>query len=173
MRYALMLFVSLFLCVPAFAENTSSEDLSPMKIIYAHVGEDKAGETAGGVGFLSRGTKSWALGLDFGIEGEAIDQTRWRNAETSGWSLNLLLGYKIVEGDGWEIIPFGLAGIRAHKYTCPAGQSYLGFDCYADTDSETDWKGNFGGGLIMQIGRVSFGVRATGESTTGIIGWRF
>ena len=62
---------------------------------------------------------------------------------------------------------------RRYKVTCPAGQSYLGYQCYADTDPESHWKLNYGGGVMVHFDRLAFGVRVTGESKTAIVGLNF
>ena len=170
MRYALCIVLLVLLCVPAFAQGSGADsvetELFPTKTIYGHIGDD-----SGGAGILFHHKPTWALGFDFGIEGEREDQTGWNESTEDGWSFNLLLGLKTLKSEKWEVIPFGLVGVRTYKTTCPTGPSYIGFRCYADFEPEQHWKGNYGGGVVLRIGRFSVGIRATGESTTGIIGW--
>ncbi|WP_415392214.1 hypothetical protein [Paracoccus sp. SJTW-4] len=61
--------------------------------------------------------------------------------------------------------------MREAAADCP--DSYLGFQCYADTDPDTDYKGNFGGVLTVSVDRLTLGLRATGESTQMVAGFRF
>ena len=70
-------------------------------------------------------------------------------------------------------MPFGLIGARAYETNCPYGQSYLGYQCYADADPENEWKLNVGGGVLIGIRRAVAGVRITGESTTVVAGFSF
>ena len=135
------------------------------RTVYGHLGED-----AGGAGFLFKGEKQWAIGVDFGVEGKQVDRTGGRVKEESGLSFNLLVGIAAVETERWRVVPFGLIGARRYKVTCPSGQSYLGYQCYADTDPEGHWKLNYGGGLMVHFDRLALGVRLTGESKTAIIG---
>ena len=138
------------------------------RTVYGHLGED-----AGGAGFLLKGEKQWAIGADFGIEGKQVDRTGDRVKEESGLSFNLLVGIAAVETEHWRVVPFGLIGARRYKVTCPAGQSYLGYQCYADTDPESHWKLNYGGGVMVHFDRIALGVRLTGESKTAIVGLNF
>ncbi len=140
----------------------------PQRTIYGHLG---GGD--GGAGVLFKGAKKWMVGADLGIEGEAIDRTGGRVKEESGLSFNLLLGVAAVETERWRVVPFGLIGARRYKSTCPAGQSYLGYQCYADTDEEDHWKLNYGGGLMVHFDRLAIGARMTGESKTAIVGMNF
>ena len=34
--------------------------------------------------------------------------------------------------------------------------SYLGYQCYADTDPESHWKLNYGGGVMVHFDRLAF-----------------
>ena len=138
------------------------------RTVYGHLGED-----SGGAGFLLKGEKQWAIGADFGIEGKQVDRTGGRVKEESGLSFNLLVGIAAVETEHWRFVPFGLIGARRHEVTCPAGQSYLGYQCYADTDPESHWKLNYGGGVMVHFDRLALGVRLTGESKTAIVGLNF
>ncbi|MFC0202479.1 hypothetical protein [Paracoccus rhizosphaerae] len=56
-----------------------------------------------------------------------------------------------------------LVGIR--KKTADCADSCLGYQCYADTDPETDYTGNLGAVLTMSYDRLMIGVRASSEST--------
>lgn len=118
----------------------------------------------------------WALGFDLGLEGEREDLTGGRRTiETSG-SGNILFGISpkwSVISPKWSVTLFGLLGARSHRTTCPSGQSYVGFRCYADTEPEEDYRVNYGGGIMMHRERITFGVRVTGQSQTAILGWNF
>ena len=138
------------------------------RTVYGHLGKD-----SGGAGILVKGEKQWVIGADFGIEGKEEDRTGGRITEERAFSFNLLLGIAAFENARWRLVPFALIGARRYKVTCPAGQSYLGYRCYADTDSEGHWKLNYGGGLMMHFDRLALGVRLTGESTTAIVGVNF
>ena len=139
-----------------------------MKTIYAHAGKD-----AGGAGFLYTGPRKWAGGFDFGIEGESEDFTGGGYEVENAWSLNLLWGINPFQNMKRSAVFFGLVGARTYKETCPTGQSYLGFQCYADADPDQHYKINYGGGIIVHLNRLAVGVRITGESETIIVGWNW
>lgn len=56
-----------------------------------------------------------------------------------------------------------LVGIRDSSESCP--ESYFGFQCYADDDPDTDFKGNFGAEVTWSFDRFTVCLRGTGEST--------
>lgn len=162
------LIVACLIMVSAIVASFAAEaQIEKTRTVYAH-----AGNGAWGAGFLKQGEK-WAFGLDFGIEGESSDQTSGGETTEDGASFNLLVGAKVFENQAVRIVPFGLLGARRYKTTCPAGQSHIGFRCFADTRPETHFKVNYGGGVIVHTNRLAVGVRVTGESTTAILGWNF
>ncbi|MDE0059739.1 MAG: hypothetical protein OXI22_03275 [Defluviicoccus sp.] len=148
-----------------------SEPAANAKTVYAHVGRG-SDEITGGLGILWTGPRL-ALGADFGIEGKQQDQTGGRETIEDAVSINLLAGVSIFRNETLRIVPFALLGMRTYKTTCPTGQSHLGFRCYADYEPERHWKINYGGGVALRIGSMAVGVRATGESVAGMLGYNF
>ena len=114
-----------------------------------------------------------ALGVDFGVEGKREDLTFGGEKTEEGFSFNLLAGINPFKDKNRSVAFFGLLGARSYKTTCPTGQSYLGFQCYADYDPDTHYKVNYGGGLMIYFKRIAIGARITGESQTAILGWNW
>lgn len=112
------------------------------------------------------------LGFDISFEGTMIDSTWGQDQGLSqGTSFNLLLGSNLVDGDRFKTDAALLIGMRQSVADCPA--SYLGYQCYADTDPNYDYKVNFGAVVTMSFDKVLVGFRATGESTQLLAGIRF
>ena len=163
-----MYIIAHVIMVLAMALSGMAQAQPNAQTVYGHLGKD-----SGGAGILIKGEKQWVIGADFGIEGKQVDRTGGRVEEESAVSFNLLLGIAAFESARWRLVPFALLGARRYKVTCPAGQSYLGFRCYADTDPEGHWKLNYGGGVMVHLDRFAVGVRLTGESKTAIVGLNF
>ena len=68
-----------------------------------------------------------------------------------------------------------LAGIIEQSSECPS--SYSGYNCYYSSyyNNRADYEYTFNYGLVLHASfdRVTFGVRATGESTQIIFGFNF
>lgn len=112
------------------------------------------------------------LGADIGREGTLLDSTWGQNqAVKQATSYNLLLGANIVESERFRTDAALLLGVRENTTDCPA--SYLGYQCYANSDPDTEYKANIGAVVNFSFDRLSLGVRATGESTQLLAGFRF
>ena len=156
----------IFFCVLILSANVDAQTTTA----YAFIGQEKAK----GIGVLHLAPgRQWSFGLDLAVEGKRDDFSGGGYSEEDSWSVNAVIGFSAYNGTNWSIAPFGLIGARVYETSCPYGQSYLGYQCYADTDPDNDWKLNAGGGLLIGFRRVVAGVRITGESTTAVAGVRF
>lgn len=130
-------------------------------------------DTPFSVGFMHQpaGGKM-VLGFDIGAEGTMLDSTWGQDSHPEqGTSLNFLIGRNLLDNGRFRADAALLVGVREAAADCP--DSYLGFQCYADTDPDTDYKGNYGGVLAVSVDRLVLGLRATGESTQMVAGFRF
>lgn len=152
----------------ALAQDNPAQP-SALKTVYAHGGKD-----AWGGGFVwNRRVSTLAAGVDFGIEGEREDLTHGGESTEEGFSFNLLAGINPFKDKNRSAAFFGLVGFRSYKTTCPTGQSYLGYQCYADYDPENHYKINYGGVVMVYFKRIAVGARITGESQTALLGWNW
>lgn len=162
--------IVILFCATILSTNAKAQaGMDRSTVAYAFIGKDKAK----GIGVLHQGAKQWSLGLDVAIEGKRDDFTGGGYSEEDSWSVNAVIGFSVHDSDNWKIMPFGLIGARAYETSCPYGQSYLGYQCYADADPENEWKLNAGGGALIIFRKAAVGVRITGESTTAVVGFRF
>ncbi|NPD15302.1 hypothetical protein HOY34_08835 [Xinfangfangia sp. D13-10-4-6] len=112
------------------------------------------------------------LGADIGREGTLLDSTWGRDqAVKQATSYNLLIGANVIENSRFRTDAALLVGVREDTSDCAA--SYLGYQCWANTEPDTEYKGNFGAVVNVSFNKMSLGVRATGESTQVIAGFRF
>ena len=162
----------------AFMESIAVAETPPIaeshanvRTIYGHVGSG-SDETTGGIGYLWT-SQDYALGFDLSFEGKQEDRTGGRTTIEDSFSLNVLIGAPLFNSEAYHLVPFALIGMRNYKTTCPTGQSYLGFRCYADYAPETHWRVNYGAGMVMRLDRLSIGIRATKESVSGMLGYNF
>jgi hypothetical protein len=135
---------------------------------------DNNGPTPVTLGFLHTSKTSDAVwGLDIAREGIMLDSTWGRtNAVKSSTSFNLLVGRNLGRpGVNSRLDAALILGARQKTRSCPA--SYLGYQCYADSEPDTDYGLNYGAVLTWSYSRVVFGVRATGESTQALFGGSF
>lgn len=126
------------------------------------------------IGYL-HSTSSFFVGFDFAGEGTMLDNTTGKNNEVhQGLSLNLLAGKNIPLGANARIGVGILAGARMTGKSCAGiGNSYLGFQCYADQDPAEEYALNYGAVLHLTVRRVLFGARVSGESVQGMLGVAF
>lgn len=112
------------------------------------------------------------LGFDIAREGTMLDST-WGQDEAlrQATSYNLLVGGNIVDNGRFRTDLALLLGARESFADC--ADSYLGYQCYADSEPDTEYKGNFGALLTVSYDRLTMGLRATGESTQLLGGFRF
>lgn len=130
-------------------------------------------DTPFSIGFMHQLVNSkLVLGFDLGAEGTMLDSTWGRdNMPKQGTSYNILLGGNMMDNGRFRADAALLAGVRESAADCP--DSYIGYQCYADTDPDLDYKGNFGGVLALSVDRLVLGLRATGKSTQIVAGFRF
>lgn len=133
----------------------------------------ETGDTPYSLGFISmKDTSDTVFGLDISAEGTMLDSTWGKtNALQQGTSLNFLLGRNLVKGESGRFDASLLLGIRQESADCPS--SYLGYQCYADSEPERDYGFNYGVVLSYTYKKVMLGLRLTGESTQALIGFRF
>ena len=131
---------------------------------------DIVGEEPWSVGFIFRDTNS-SYGFDIGGEGVMLDGTYGIDSIEQAISYNLLGGMKISGDSNWRTDLGILIGIVEQSAECP--RSYVGYQCYADYPAEYEYTFNYGLMLHTTYDRVTFGIRATGESTQIIFGINF
>jgi len=142
---------------------------------------DIVGEEPWSVGFVFRDENNF-YGLDIGGEGVKINQSRdyydgtyYVESTEQAISFNLIAGIK-VSGDSNLRTDLGLLiGVVEQSEECPT--SYSGYNCYYSSyyENRSDVKYTFNYGLALHAtyDRVTFGIRATGESTQIIFGFNF
>lgn len=124
-------------------------------------GEYSSDSTAWSLGFLSNSTESgYRWGVDIAGEGTMLDSTSNQNeAIDQGFSINLLFG-----GDVTGNVTAGvLLGAVETSQDCDQ-QSYLGFQCYADTEPNSDYDFNYGVWGMYKFSGFAVGARISGES---------
>lgn len=167
-KFLIAVLVTLSISVHSLAAEDNLTQQTDLNTIYAHAWTD-----AGGGGFIHQSKSIWVAGIDFGIEGEREDYTYGDRTTEKGWSANIIGGINPFPNKEYSAAFFGLLGARSVETTCPTGDSYLGFQCYADFEPEDDFEVNYGGGAIINIKRAALGFRITGESKTAILGFNF
>jgi hypothetical protein len=115
--------------------------------------------------------KRLVLGFDIGSEGMMHDSTWGADREQSAMSINLLVGANLYSTPKTKIDAALLVGMREEYSDCP--DSYLGYQCYADTDPSTDYTANVGVVTTVSYGNFLTGLRVTGESAQALFGFRF
>jgi len=121
-------------------------------------------------------TSDSIIGLDIAGEGTSVDSYNGGFPSTQrSTSINLILGRNLGKFSDSRIDASLIIGGRDVKNNTVCPKSYLGFQCYADAkpDTSTDYAVNFGGIVTYTYQSVMVGVRATGQSTQAIIGYRF
>jgi len=125
------------------------------------------------VGYLNLSNSRDAVwGFDISGEGTKLDST-WgqNNAVKQANSFNLIAGKNLGKTENSRTDLAAIVGFRHKTASCPS--SYLGYQCYADTDPKTSYAFNYGMALTWSYKNLMLGVRATGESKQALIGIRF
>ena len=141
----------------------------------AHVGGGASSSTPWSAGIYARNSNRLVIGFDVGREGTFKDYTADRNGdERQSTSLNLLIGGSFLQSEDFIFDSSLLLGLRPSEKTCPTGQSFIGYRCYADADPDVRYDYNLGV-LFTAVYRsgLTAGVRSTGESVQGLVGWNF
>ena len=148
-------------------------------IVYFGVGASdkgdqlKSDQTPITFGFLKLSdTSAGVWGLDIGREGTMLDSTyRLNRAVKQSTSFNLLVGRNLTKSTDWRFDAALILGMREKTSDCP--DSFLGFQCYANSEPDTKYGVNYGGLFAVTYKNILLGLRATGESTQGVFGLRF
>lgn len=120
---------------------------------------------------LQPATSRFAFGFDIGGEGTKLDSTFGQDSLKQARSYNLLLGGNVATTGDTRIDAGLLLGARETVQDCP--DSFLGYQCYADEEPDTEYEVNYGVVVSVSYRRAMFGVRATGESVQALVGFRF
>ena len=186
----IFLFCIFSLSIFIYADNNESsadviEEKERKNLLYIGLGSaedsDIVGEEPWSVGIVLRDDDNF-YGFDIGGEGVMVNQARdyydgtyYVDSIEQATSFNLIAGIK-VSGDSKFRTDLGLlVGIIEQSSECPS--SYRGYNCYYSSyyNNQADYEYTFNYGLVLHASfdRVTFGVRATGESTQIIFGFNF
>ena len=186
----IFLFCIFSLSISIYADNNESsadviEEKERKNLLYIGLGSaedsDIVGEEPWSVGIVLRDDDNF-YGFDIGGEGVMVNQARdyydgtyYVDSTEQATSFNLIAGIK-VSGDSKFRTDLGLlVGIIEQSSECPS--SYRGYNCYYSSyyNNQADYEYTFNYGLVLHASfdRVTFGVRATGESTQIIFGFNF
>jgi hypothetical protein len=143
-------------------------------VIYVGLGNSKSDVgtpwSAGMLAFAKR--SEWIFGLDVGGEGTKTDNRSGRyNGEKQAMSLNIAIGNgKRIKGH----THLGLSGLFGMRQTDESwGQSYLGYQCYADEAPRMQFTANFGVIANIAYKNAMVGTRITNASSQILFGLAF
>jgi hypothetical protein len=125
------------------------------------------------VGYI-RSTKGseTVWGFDISGEGTMLDSTWGQSrALSQGTSYNFLYGKNLTKSTSFRFDALLLVGLREKVAECP--RSYIGYQCYANTQPDTSYAGNVGAIAAISYERITLGFRVTAESKQALIGFRF
>lgn len=160
--------LALSTAIPVMANNNLEN------VIYVGGGsakEDNYGNTGGSpatLGYIRQSnTKDFIWGVDVSGEGPMYHN----GMPTKSTSFNITLGQNFHKSEGGRLDAGFLLGMREKSSSCP--RSYLGYSCYADTDPNVKYTGNFGGIIAWTQNKFMIGARVTAKSKQVILGLRF
>mgnify|MGYP001157389728 CR=1 FL=1 len=184
--------IILFVLIQSFkthADESSSEQVSIESnyqngLFYIGLGNsdntDIVDDEPWSVGLVIRDENSF-FGFDIGGEGIMIEQSRNYDNTYSvdsaeqAMSFNVLAGLKVTENNKFRLDLGLIAGILEKSSECPS--SYGSYQCYYssvyDNRADYDYTFNYGLTIHATYNRITFGVRATGESTQMLFGINF
>jgi len=155
-------------------DNPEKNNVAYLGLGSASGGEDENDDTPWSLGVLFNSSNSdRVFGFDISREGTMLDSTYGGyDALSQALSYNFLFGSDISKNkDGKTSIGLILGFIETEA-DCP--DSYLGYQCYADTDPEYEHEFSGGGFLNYSVNeKLNLGLRATSHSTQVTIGFKF
>ncbi len=116
-------------------------------------------------------TQSVVFGFDIAGEGEMLDSTFGSNALKQAYSFNAVLGGNLYWSEDMRTDLSAIIGFRESVKDCP--DSFIGFQCYADRDPETEYELNYGAMLTITFDHALIGLRVTEQSAQALIGISF
>jgi hypothetical protein len=148
-------------------------------VIYFGTGPSKTGNALKSnsaplsLGYLKLSNSSDTVwGIDFSGEGTMLDSTGGRyNTVTRATAYNILAGKNLNKGENSRFDAAIVLGMRESVTSCPS--SYIGYQCYADTAPDTKYSVNYGVVVSWNYKSLMIGLRATGESTQALLGFKF
>lgn len=123
------------------------------------------------LGVLGFSPDGMVYGFDFGLEGTMLDSTWGQDSLTQAQSFNLVIGHNLSQVGEGRLDIGALIGMRSTFSDC--ADSYLGYQCYADTAPLTEYAVNYGVVMTYSVRNMLFGLRATGESVQALVGVHF
>ena len=164
--------------------TTTDEDNYQNSLFYIGLGKaDDSGivnKEPWSVGIVIRDEDS-IIGFDIGGEGIKIEQSRNSdntysiNSTDQALSFNILAGLKVTETSKFRLDLGLIAGIIEQSSKCPS--SYYSYQCYYSSSyndrADYEYTFNYGLALHSTYDRLTFGIRATGESTQLLFGINF
>ena len=176
---------NIFFAIVAIAGSTelyAAEKNESQGLIYIGAGSASTGDPSRAsinpsIGSLSIGylwisdQANLVLGFDTAVEGNELKTRGGTTSVMMANSYNLLVGQNIHYNSGTRIDAAFLLGGRTSSSSCP--RSYLGYECYADAPPKSSYSLNYGAVLTMTYKSLMVGLRATGESTQFLVGFKF
>ena len=163
-----------------FTDNVTAQDYSEKNNVFyiglgtASGGEDENDDMPWSLGVLhNSSTSDRVYGFDISGEGTMLDSTYGGNDDLSqGFSFNFLYGFDISQNKDGKLSAGAVLGFIETEADCP--DSYLGYQCYADTKPDYEYSFNGGGFLNYSLNEsVNLGLRATSNSTQLTFGFKF
>ena len=114
---------------------------------------------------------SAVFGIDMAWEGEMLDSTFGSDSIRQALSINGVVGAKLYDSQNVTLSAAAIIGFRESFADCP--DSFLGFQCYADSEPDTEYDLNLGALVLTTFDSVSVGVRVTQVSTQAVLGFSF
>jgi hypothetical protein len=168
------LIKSAVLCIVALTTFHSYANENGENVIYLGGGSSKTdsyGKSSGTAVTLGFIKQSNASDTFFGgdISGEG---TKYHNGNPEkSTSFNLIIGKNLNKTENGRFDGGLLIGFREKSSSCPT--SYIGYQCYADSEPSTKYGANFGALLTYTHKSLILGIRATGESKQLIVGFKY
>ena len=137
-------------------------------------GDDENDDIPWSLGILHNSpTSDKVYGFDISGEGTMLDSTYGGYDDLAqGFSVNFLYGFDISKYKNDKLSVGLIIGFIEEEQDCP--DSYLGYQCYADQEPDTEYAFNGGGFLNYSVNRsLNLGLRATSNSTQLTIGFKF
>jgi hypothetical protein len=160
-------------------ESNGSETKQPRPTFCVYTGAGQGGSSGNETNDFTPwsigvyGGRDFMVGLDLSGEGTQEDSTYGYDSIEQGLSLNFLFGGNIISKGDFKVDCLILLGMIQTSTSCPEGDSYIGYQCYADSNASGEYDLNYGALLTASYKKAMVGMRVTGESVQALIGLRF
>lgn len=164
--FAVVILLVVFVATQSYAQSD----------IAIYIGVSGKSFSGGGILMPNSNRHGFAFGIEIGTDGKAVDRT-FNNSRgsTRNTVFYITPGAHISLKKRSSVLVLPMIGGRLKEKKCSSGNeiSFLGFECYAGTESEERFDLAVGIMAVYSLRPVFIGFKLTDGVKEGVVGFRF